>query len=452
MGDEVWSVRRLNKINAEEKLEPIKLRKDETNQYQHDDAIKFIKAIVKSRKDMLNPLDKNGGMSKLFEETTNAINTITSKDTYDYRDILKKSKAEAAAETRATGITVLPDITDRANAQEEADHLTKLNQAVIGAKEGIIAKLKAEAGDNALQAELQEADGEEKGIDSISLHKLKELVIAGANRTRSVEILTLSTQAIAFNFDFRKKVAENIAAQKVLINKATSFGLTIHASLLAINLLRNMEYAESEDWGREFRPCMQAVRKKYDYNHQHDQASFDDIIAEFSTADRVRDLRDAPEPKEGTALKVQEMTEQLRQLQSAMSDFGEYEESALSAAESDSSKEKRRKKKTKKESRRDSGRGRSRSKSRDRYGEKKPRNECKHCKKHRRRAIAHDANRCFWNKEWKGYRPKEICEELGIKYKSKSAFTPQLGGFRRSRSYSSGSDSGSSAASSSDSE
>lgn len=312
MGDEVWSVRRLNKINAEEKLESIKLRKDETNQYQHDDAIKFIKAITKACQDMLNPLDKAGGMSKLFEDN---INAITSKDTYDYKDILKKSKIEAAAESKATGITVLPDITDRANAQEEADRLTKLNQAVIGAKEGIIAKLKAEAGETALQSELQEADGEERNIDSISLHTLKELVIAGANRTKSVEILSLATQAIAFNFDFRKKIAENIAAQKVIINKATSFGLTIHASLLAINLLRNMEQAENEDWGREFRPCMQAVRKKYDYNHKHDQASFEDMIAKFSTADRVRDLRDAPEPTEGSALEVQEMTEQLRQLQ-----------------------------------------------------------------------------------------------------------------------------------------
>ena len=159
-------------------------------------------------------------------------------------------------------------------------------------------------------------------------------------------------------------MAENIAAQKVLINKATSFGLTIHASLLAANLLCNMEYAEGEDWGREFRPCMQAVRKKYDYNHKHDQSSFDDMIAEFiSTADCVRDLREAPEPKDGSAMEVNEMTdEQLRQLQSVLGEYGEYEESALAAADSDSSARESRKKKKKKkdkDKRRSASHGRS---------------------------------------------------------------------------------------------
>lgn len=56
------------------------------------------------------------------------------------------SKAEAAAASTAIGAQVLPDITDHANTQEEADRLTKLNQAVIGAREGIITKLRAEVG------------------------------------------------------------------------------------------------------------------------------------------------------------------------------------------------------------------------------------------------------------------------------------------------------------------
>ena len=457
MGDEVWSVRRLNKLNAEEKLSPIKINKDETNRYTHDDATKFIKAIVKACEDMLNPLDRKNGMAKLFEQTVNEINKITSKDTYDYKDILRISKAEATAASRATGAVVPPDITDRANAQEEADRMTKLNQAVIGAKEGIISKLKEAVGDQVLAAELQEADGEPKGIDDISLYKLKELVITGANRTKSIEILKHATQAITFNFDFRKKVAENIARQKVLINKATSFGLTIDASLLATNLLRNMEYAEGENWGREFRPCMQAVRKKYDYNYQHDATTLDDMIAEFSTADRVRDLRDAPEPTDGTALEVNEMTEQLKQLQNALGDYGEYQENAYAAAESDSDvteKSRRKKKKDKKTKHRSVSRSRGRSLDRDRQGNKKPRNTCKHCKKQRKRCFPHDEAKCYRNKDWKGYRPEEICEEMGIPFKSRKSFPPHLGGPRQRAysAYSSGSDSDSSDDSSSDSE
>ena len=42
-------------------------------------------------------------------------------------------------------------------------------------------------------------------------------------------------------FDFLKKVMDNIALQKILVNKAMAFGVTINVSLLVLNLEANME-------------------------------------------------------------------------------------------------------------------------------------------------------------------------------------------------------------------
>ena len=64
-------------------------------------------------------------------------------------------------------------------------------------------------------------------------------------------------------FDFHKKVMDNVELQKILVNKATAFGATVDVSLLAMNLEANMEYAQSHEWGRQFRVSSQAIRKRH---------------------------------------------------------------------------------------------------------------------------------------------------------------------------------------------
>ena len=68
------------------------------------------------------------------------------------------------------------------------------------------------------------------------------------------------------------KVMGNVALQKILVNKAMAFGVTIDVSLLIMNLKANMEYTQSHEWGRKFRVSSQAICKKYpDYSHKHNQ-------------------------------------------------------------------------------------------------------------------------------------------------------------------------------------
>ena len=89
-------------------------------------------------------------------------------------------------------------------------------------------------------------------------------------------------------FDFRKKVMDNVALQKILVNNTMSFGVTLDVSLLVVNLEANMEYAQSHEWGCKFRVSRQAICKKHsDYSHSHDQTSYEDMIQEYAAADRV---------------------------------------------------------------------------------------------------------------------------------------------------------------------
>ncbi len=63
-------------------------------------------------------------------------------------------------------------------------------------------------------------------------------------------------------FDFCKKVMDNVVLQKILVNKTTTFGVTVQVSLLVINLKANMENTQSHEWGREFRVSGHTIRKK----------------------------------------------------------------------------------------------------------------------------------------------------------------------------------------------
>ena len=75
-------------------------------------------------------------------------------------DILRELKKEADDELAQKGITVSPKITLRSDAQEEADRRNIINQALIGAKEGVVEALTTFVGPNITDAVLQQANGD----------------------------------------------------------------------------------------------------------------------------------------------------------------------------------------------------------------------------------------------------------------------------------------------------
>ena len=120
MSNAVWSAWRKNKANTVKQLKKIKLHINDAGQYQHDNVIKFIKQLKQVAKEQFNPLDKKNEIFKLFERNQNFINTITTQDTDDFHDVLKKSKVEAFKALMATK-TVDPDVMTRQEAQDKTD-------------------------------------------------------------------------------------------------------------------------------------------------------------------------------------------------------------------------------------------------------------------------------------------------------------------------------------------
>ena len=89
------------------------------------------------------------------------------QDTYDYKDILKKSKDEAF-KAFTKDITVKPDTTTRQEAQDEAGRINQIYQA-LGVKEGFKEKLCNSGSTNALSLVLQQVDRQNKSIDNYML-------------------------------------------------------------------------------------------------------------------------------------------------------------------------------------------------------------------------------------------------------------------------------------------
>ena len=69
-------------------------------------------------------------------------------------------------------------------------------------------------------------------------------------------------------------------------------------------------------------------------------------------------------------------------------------------------------------------------------------NPCKHCRKYKRTRLHPGVpeKKCMWNPKYKGFRFQPMCKKMGIKYKPRRKFPPELGGYPDDSS-SSGSDS-----------
>jgi hypothetical protein len=75
-------------------------------------------------------------MEKLLNTGDNQLTLVMSTNAITERSMIEEAKLHAKARLTSTGQTVLPTITTQAEAQEEANRLKVINQAVIGAKKG----------------------------------------------------------------------------------------------------------------------------------------------------------------------------------------------------------------------------------------------------------------------------------------------------------------------------
>jgi hypothetical protein len=124
-------------------------------------------------------------MEKLLISSTatppSLLSRIRSIDAATITSILHESRDIAEAQSTAQ-LPVLPTITAHADAQDEADRINMVNQAVIGAKEGAMEAITEKVGSDITDAILRTADVTNyRSIDDYELHNLVNAAIQGAD-------------------------------------------------------------------------------------------------------------------------------------------------------------------------------------------------------------------------------------------------------------------------------
>jgi hypothetical protein len=368
-------------------------------------------------------------MVKLLNNGANILTQVKSTNAITAGSVLKTAKKQVDELTTTTGKTILPTFTTQTEAQEEADPLNIINQSVIRAKEGVVEALTKLVGSDITNAILQTADGSDhKSIDDFTLFDMMKVAIDGANRLSTNDVLEQGLEVINHTFDFCKKVSVNMELMQLNAAQMATYGIVIGIPQLTLMLLANIKTATKSDYGREFRLAMHAIRKKYAYNHVHDATSLQPILKELARANEVRALKDAPAPNAMTGRSVADSISFLNTMMNDDTTAFEYTKSAYGASSNSGSSEEQCKsckckhKKTKMAKSREK---KKKEKDKDKTPKK---NTCPHCKKyHRKKSHRIEPDKCMWNKKYKGYRFKSICNELEVAFKPRITFMVDLG-------------------------
>jgi hypothetical protein len=174
---------------------------------------------------------------------------------------------------------------------------------------------------------------------------------------------------------------------------------------------------------------MHAIHKKYTYNHVHDALLLQTILTELAGADGVKALKDAPAPNAGTAHSVATSVSFLNSVINIDSKSN-YAKSAYGASSDSGSSEERRKLRKHENKKAKKSKSCGKKKKEKAKDDEPKKNTCLHCKKyHRKKSHCVKLDKCMWNKKYKGYRFKSICNELKLDFKPRIKFTVDLGGY-----------------------
>ncbi len=209
-----------------------------------------------------------------------------------------------------------------------------------------------------------------------------------------------------------------------------TYGIVIGIPQLTLTLLANIKTATKSNYGREFSLAMHVICKKYMYNHVHNATLLQFILKELAGADGVRVLKDAPAPGTKTAHSAAESMSYLQAMmgEDTNSTYTELAYGISSDSQLFKDKLKPRKCKCKKSQRSKSQGGRGKQKKEK--DDKPKKNTCPHCKKfHRKKPHRVKPDKCMWNKKYKGYRFKSVCNKLEVAFKPRHKFLTELGGY-----------------------
>jgi hypothetical protein len=278
----------------------LSLPKNKSGQYTHANITQLKKSIKQILKQQYNPTGGDHRMIAIL-----ALNNYGPKanKTITATDVINMSKKEAKVESTAMGSTVHPKITSCADAQEEAERLNTKNQALIGAKEGVVKALTTFVGTNITVTILHQADGDFNGLDEYTLHELLKAAVNGADRPPATDILNQFLAVFNYAFDMRKKISMNMESLQALVVRMSTYGINNGTVQIALVLIANIELAAKEDYGCNFCSELHKIHAKYPYSYPHNDTSLMDMLQLLNKADSVRMLKEAPPPALANAVR-----------------------------------------------------------------------------------------------------------------------------------------------------
>jgi hypothetical protein len=182
MAEACYTARATTKQQVLNGVNKLTLQTNKHGQYTHDAILLLQKGIRRVLISKFNPSNPGKGMEKLLNDGDNLLTLVKSTDAITASYVIKKAKNRADELTASTGKTVLPSITSRVEAEEEANQLNVINQLVIGTKEGVVKAITKLVGSDITNAILRTADGSDnKSINNFTLFEVMKLAINGAN-------------------------------------------------------------------------------------------------------------------------------------------------------------------------------------------------------------------------------------------------------------------------------
>ena len=223
-----------------------------------------------------NPSNPGKGKEKLLNTGDNRLTPVMSTNAITAGSVIKEEKFHAEAHSTLTSKTVLPAITAQVEAQEEANHLNVINQAVIGAKEGAAEAIIKLVGSNITNTILRTPNGSNhKGVGTFRLFDVMQVAINGADHPSTNGMLEQLLEVINHTFDFHKKISVNMELLQSNAAQMATYGIVIGVMQPVLTLLANIETATKANYGHKFHSAMHVIviRKKYTYNYVHDATS-----------------------------------------------------------------------------------------------------------------------------------------------------------------------------------
>jgi hypothetical protein len=182
MVEACYTARATTKQQVLEGVNKLTLQTNEHGQYMHDAILLLKKGIRRALLSQFNSCNPGKGIKKLLDDDNNLLTLVKSTDAITASYKIKKAKNRADKLTASTGKTILPSITSRVEAQEEANQLNVINQLVIGTKKGVVKAITKLVGSNVTNAILRTANGSNhKSINNFTLFEVINLAINGAD-------------------------------------------------------------------------------------------------------------------------------------------------------------------------------------------------------------------------------------------------------------------------------